>query len=415
MIGRQVRGEVGELPGGTSVDEFIAVPVGQGDAFFLKRGNFSVLVDGGKSEKGFDKLFRQETGEEGVNVLVCTHNDADHANGVLGFLKSSLKCDEVWLPARWLDALHRVLRPTPDILADLVTELAGDRFAGLQRRRSTWDRDLLEVFVENERNPGQPYSREAEVEIGNRGWPATLEGNRETPESRTLADKTEVMPGSARRQLAETGSKTAGVGPYRAQILTFLALAAQRIREIADAAYGRRIRVRWFEYDVVSPGGGRCELQPLNAKEVDFYRPATGSLARLLALTVANKESLVFWSPRSEIRTAVLFTADSDLEGVKLPPRIFPALVTAPHHGSTANKEAYPAIARAAQPDSNSLIWVRSDGQFKSRPGAPFLAVEGRRICTICRTSNGWTPKRAVRLHATQSGWTSSNGLCQCV
>jgi beta-lactamase superfamily II metal-dependent hydrolase len=79
---------------------FLALPVGQGDAFFLKSPDGSVLVDGGRSVEGFRELFERVTGQREVDVVLCTHNDADHANGVLGFLRSGLGCREVWLPGR---------------------------------------------------------------------------------------------------------------------------------------------------------------------------------------------------------------------------------------------------------------------------------------------------------------------------
>jgi len=63
---------------------FIAIPVGQGDAFYLERDGWSVLVDGGRSRLDFPALFRQVTRARGANIVVCTHNDSDHANGVRG-------------------------------------------------------------------------------------------------------------------------------------------------------------------------------------------------------------------------------------------------------------------------------------------------------------------------------------------
>jgi beta-lactamase superfamily II metal-dependent hydrolase len=57
-------------------DEFVALPVGKGDAFFLRRGEFTALIDGGISRGGFCELFRMTLRRNDVNVLVCTHNDA---------------------------------------------------------------------------------------------------------------------------------------------------------------------------------------------------------------------------------------------------------------------------------------------------------------------------------------------------
>src|SRR5215470_15953666 len=103
---------------------FIAVPVAQGDAFYLERDEWSVLVDGGRSRSGFPAMFQTATKADGVSVAVCTHNDADHANGILGFLKAGLRCEEVWLPGRWLAALPDVLKPFVEVFVELAADVA---------------------------------------------------------------------------------------------------------------------------------------------------------------------------------------------------------------------------------------------------------------------------------------------------
>lgn len=78
--------------------KFTAIGVGEGDSFYLDTGTKTILVDGGKAEKGFPSQFRTSIDKEEVDILVCTHCDADHANGIFGFLQAGLTCKEVWLP-----------------------------------------------------------------------------------------------------------------------------------------------------------------------------------------------------------------------------------------------------------------------------------------------------------------------------
>ena len=54
------------------LSRFIAIGVNQGDAFFLQRNDFTILVDGGRSSSKFIQLFQEVTNYIGVNVLVCT-------------------------------------------------------------------------------------------------------------------------------------------------------------------------------------------------------------------------------------------------------------------------------------------------------------------------------------------------------
>jgi glyoxylase-like metal-dependent hydrolase (beta-lactamase superfamily II) len=103
---------------------FIAVPVTQGDAFYLEREGFSALIDGGFNRSALPSMFQEITNRDGSAVIVCTHNDADHANGILGFLQAGLRCGEVWLPGRWLNALPDVLGPFVEVFVKLVDNIA---------------------------------------------------------------------------------------------------------------------------------------------------------------------------------------------------------------------------------------------------------------------------------------------------
>lgn len=99
------------------MSQFIAIPVGAGDSFFLERNGRTILVDGGRAEHGFPTLFQKATSRKNVDVVICTHNDADHANGVIGFLKAeNFRCSEVWLPGTWSQALPHVLGSVTDVI-----------------------------------------------------------------------------------------------------------------------------------------------------------------------------------------------------------------------------------------------------------------------------------------------------------
>ena len=69
-------------------DRFIALNVGSwGDAFYLERDGFSCLVDGGL-RKDFAKKFLKVVKRQQVDVVVCTHNGSDHANGLISFFNN---------------------------------------------------------------------------------------------------------------------------------------------------------------------------------------------------------------------------------------------------------------------------------------------------------------------------------------
>lgn len=91
--------------------EFTAINVGEGDSFYFVTDNgYKVLFDGGKSKTGFFEKFRNITGENCVDIMVCSHCDEDHVNGLINFLKHpSSDCAELWIPANVTSKLKELV------------------------------------------------------------------------------------------------------------------------------------------------------------------------------------------------------------------------------------------------------------------------------------------------------------------
>ncbi|MCS6888032.1 hypothetical protein [Chloroflexus sp.] len=394
---------------------FIAIPVAQGDSFFLELEGFSLLVDGGRNRDNFPGLFQAVTKKDRVNVVLCTHNDADHAEGILGFLRAGLGCDEVWLPGRWLGVLPDILRPFVEVFQELIEDIAYmDVASNVESTQSI--ASPIEAYAERIHDHSiETFTlREGPHIIGN-GWPEEYLSMLEQAES--------WEPLSIWPWICNPKNLPFGLSHYHylksknVQLLWSAIDAASRIRQIATEAFHRGIPVRWFEFDTAQPCGGRRELQPLNGRQTAIVHPRVGSLLFALALTVWNKESLVFWSPATEQHPGVLFTADSDLAGINLPSQLDGAIVTAPHHGSEANANA---LQRVMEKVSNKITWVRSDGRYKSRPGNTYLGLssrKSRKLCTICRQASGnSTKKQAVQLYSRSGAWIRhrNSQLCSC-
>lgn len=382
----------------------MALPVGQGDAFYLERNGKSILVDGGKGRKKFSTLFTKHTKKDSVDILACTHNDADHANGVLGFLESGLGCGEVWLPKFWLDVLPAILKPFYEFLPSLVKEIRDIPFASDQQ--NTQEQFSLENYAINSRNESNSQGESERIEKD--GWTestaAVLEEAREwryelyTPHEFHLLFYSQLFK-----------------SPEKLNLLSSAIEAADRIRNIALAAYRSGIPVRWFEFSSVRISSiGTNTLEPLNATEVTYIRPSNQSILKALALTVANKQSLVFWSPKTYDFPGVLFTADSDLENTNLPDEydFHNALVTSPHHGSDSNKPAYSQVNKAAGKNSNTITWIRSDCKSRKRPGATFRQ-QTHRYCTLCNYSPH--QKQTIKLTFSRGAWIPNCCIkCSC-
>mgnify|MGYP000055979666 CR=1 FL=1 len=376
---------------------FIALPVRQGDAFFLETKEGTVLVDGGRSRQGIESLFREYTKRSKVDILIATHNDADHANGVLGFLESGLKCREIWLPGRWIQVMPHVLRPWEEIVLLIV-----DQAKQVEKEIHEWisDRSFLEEYADR---IGSEIHLEGGDKFDERGWPEQLLSILER-----VSKEDDLYPLLWEEEVWIMYPLQLMIWKVR-KLVSEALLAARRIRKIAIEAFHRGIHVRWLEHDLSYPNGGKFWLYPLNAREVLSIRFLPESqFLKALALTVSNKESLVFWAPPHSAASGVLFTADSDLKGIKLP-SLDGAIVTAPHHGSDANKAAYGLIS---QNYKKPVILVRSDGKFRSRPCNDYLRVCANRFCTLCRNSN--RPKQAISFFERNNKWVRNKGVQPC-
>lgn len=398
------------------MSQFIAIPVGQGDAFYLKLPDTSLLVDGGRARRSFSNLFQKYTSTDYVHVAVCTHNDADHANGLIGFLEDGLKCDEIWLPGCWLSVLPDILKPFVEIVDTLVGNIFRNNisFSDDERRPRS---SPLEMYGERlQDNPSPKEQGESGIPIDQDGWSESLISALEQAESwETVSWCHQIYFGVLHLTYIEQGLRD----PMNVQLLWSALDAASRVRDIAIIAFNRGIPVRWFQYELKNPSGGETWLRPLNAREIIKVNPPTRTLLDRLALTVSNKESLVFWSPPTDLHPGVLFTADSDLAGIKLPStELCGAISTAPHHGSETNSKAYGKVAQAVHGASPTVTWVRSDGNYRSRPGKTYRALHiNQRLCTRCKPTTGTTFKeQEVRLVSQNGTWAKhpQTNSCSC-
>ena len=342
-------------------DRFIALNVGRGDAFYLERGEFSCLVDGGCC-KNFVERFRNVTKRQQVevDVVVCTHKDSDHANGLIDFFNNGGKAKECWLPATWMQPLQMMLEDPELALEQLCL--------------ADYSEQLSEV---NDRRDGKEVSAE-QLEM-------VLKKKADSQHFDWLYPFFPIV-------VVFISEKSDEDVPTEADGIPIIETATVRVGNIlhlASAATSSGAKIRWFDPRNPQPKkkAHPC-LHIVNASEVFVVQTSPYSLPGLVYLTTVNRLSLVLHSPAG-VGPDVLFSSDSGFEFPQKPPVIKDMLVTAPHHGSKdqKNEKVYHQLKAINASNFQTLTWVRSDQRMcagSSRPG-PMYLKQKRRFCTNCR------------------------------
>lgn len=349
--------------------KFTALAVGKGDAFLWEASDqVRFLVDGGASAQS-TQVSLQTRGIKRLEVVVCTHGDHDHWNGLLSLLRDpAIEVGEVWIPARWGDGLSQLATNPALVLEQLREEC-----------RSTIPEDGSAAAMEGD------YHDLREVEAAVVDGPDIRRHIRDP-----LRWYYHWTPGSEWLRFERT-VKIAG-GIWR----------------VVRAALLKGCMLRWFEYGA-APGQAHPWLMPINSGEMLRVRRVDGVM-RWIQLSLKNSEALVLVGKHPD-SPPVLFSSDSDFQFdlEHLPRR--PMLITAPHHGSEQNARVYNKIRAHAGADH---VWVRSDWSSKNRPCDEFKVINhdtrGCTSCAICeRSSFGCQPVEAADV---DGKWEITAGRC---
>lgn len=398
------------------MDRLWALPI-KGEAFLLRRGGHSVLVDGGWDGKVLASSIAAHAPDiQKLDVVVCTHADKDHAGGLATLLKhwnvngpgdntAQARIGQMWLPGSWVDVLPELMLKPHIFGKNLIRSL--DEFAEEFSELSAYDDDEfdshLDAVVSRERSFSKgAQSDRYESESGSENIDFDSTEPVDEPEwfnvlrdrfdaialSRPLALKTFRSCTNRIRYRRSRGR----ISPAMSRYWLGLVDAASNIRAIAEQAIEYRIRIRWFDFDSftqthVARGGIRDFLVPLNS--IEQAPIPTASLSYIAKLSPINEASLAFFAPPAPERLGVVFCGDSPLgngstykksffAGLSKPG--YPIVATAPHHGSENNKIAYSHLDAWA----SVLVWLRTGGSRK-HPGSTFKKLMfPHRICTYC-------------------------------
>jgi beta-lactamase superfamily II metal-dependent hydrolase len=338
--------------------KFIALNVNAGDSFYLKDDTNEFVVDGGKNKLHIRERLEQITSD--INVLICTHYDKDHFNGIVGIVNSKkFKIDELWLPAVFGNI---ALTINKDI--GIVKQLKGY---------------FEEKFDSNNTGKNENWDK---IEIENKNENIDTEYNGKCPNVDTLFDFN-----NAEQMKKDFNQLFMKIGKKKTRIVCQLKIIRE-INEMILALRNTETCIRWLKYiDCLCDTkiSSRYNLLGLNSHMTSCVKYNFPQLINALqCLTSGNMEnpnerSLVF-KYEDKSNPNILFTADSNF--VFLKKSYYPlndnSIVTAPHHGSKWNQSVYALIL------GKDLIYVRSDNFQKVRPCSTYINLPTK-YCTKCR------------------------------
>lgn len=360
--------------------KFTALPVNVGDSFLLRIKGKVVLVDGGMNKQHILKLLRKEKIPNlHIDLLICTHYDADHINGIIGILKSQkYSFKELWLP----EILGSIGYTLSKKIGELFSDLRNNNFS-LEELEFN-DFSIMEQYENNEIN--EESARNNSFEKIDNEVLSNIDKLTFNWHNDYFWYFNDIYPTSIYKMLSSIKSISSLIS-----------------NSLSSGAY-----IRWFKYagkEIHKNYGFNMYCE--NALQTDitlFDKRLFFSALYEVSLSKINKSSLVFMHRMDEVPD-ILFTADSDLSfysnNVQLKDN---SIITSPHHGSSANDKAYSKII------GNDLTYVRSDRSQQSRPGIGYLKNKTR-FCTICRNV---TRKQKIELVFNGSIFTSSARVCKC-
>ncbi len=348
------------------------MPLKAGDCFILDLSGERYIIDGG-GRKDIVKIFINNHVNQNLTVraLICTHSDRDHANGVKFLLQNYPgMINEVWLPATWCLLISRIMQEPP--------------CSDLKELQEVAPLDRIDMRV-----PDPPRLMTADTRY--QGF--------------EFNTRTTTMIMSYLCALQSFFEREPRVS-YKVRLI---ANTLTREAEIIQAAITRGVTIRWFQYGLLPDPNqyAHQSLQPVNCSEFFQYADQIPILD-LIALTVSNIQSLVFYAPETKSHHGVLFCADSDLRmQISLPVPRLKLVATAPHHGAASCAAAYLKICQWA----GKTIYIRS-GEKKAA-GRCYRALRSK-YCTHCDNHNSILNLLSVDL-GTSSFKVDPPAPCCCI
>ena len=376
--------------------KFIALPVSRGDSFYLQKDKKRILVDGGDKGNKILNFMEDICNTDYLDILICTHNDSDHAGGIITLLDGWYgNIKEVWLPGSWTYKLKKLFDGS--FFKDLLEDIKKFDF-------KEFDFEKIEDYIEKINIEGNTGHYNCGFNIG---------GDNIIRDELSELIENEYYDSHEYYDL-KYSMELLIIDKEKIKFFIKYIECGDRIKKIIELAYRNGCEIRFFEYSDKIDLCGNVNLSdsflPMNSKELcRFKNKEHLSCLDFCFLTESNRKSLTFISYEMKSVPGVIFTADSDLKFLKsLPEFKNSPIITTPHHGSKNNNLIYGKIN--SHMNNISPIWVRSDCYSKYRPSSCFINQKIK-YCTLCN-NNG--EKSKIEFILKGKKWTTQKAKCHC-
>lgn len=417
---------------------FVALPVHQGDAFLLDRGDKTVLVDGGASKKGLvpllDKYWEKE--QRVIDVVVVTHNDLDHTGGIIGLLESNeYSVREMRLPVYWqtvFDAVsnhnmrYQFCLALVNLIRYYVVATGRVRRADIKElveevlkwetrnNRNVWAEQNYQERYDIKRilNIGEPVERTADVIER-----CFIKRVNDRPLSDTDKGRSDLLVEVMQRSAVWESKVNIDVSAWQ---LIELSKYINNITDVIFAAVRHNVLIRYYYHDhklAIKSNKGDDFLLPVNAKEIIGQSCRTNNINRYTHFaavqavkSISNKYSIPFYAIETRKDSGVLFCAECCVSPNGMSPNRT-VIAAGLHHGARDNSLAYENIKKW----SKKVIWVRSDWKESPRPCQEYVDLLDTKYCTIC--NKPIFDRQAVELEDDTGEWVARSGVrtCSCM
>ena len=87
-----------------------------------------------------------ELNRKNIEILICTHYDANHINGVIGLIKLRIKITEVWLPSIFARVIKSMEFFEKEDYEDEETEIADRKLLRTQSMRKRYLNVIIKIL-----------------------------------------------------------------------------------------------------------------------------------------------------------------------------------------------------------------------------------------------------------------------------